>query len=214
MSTVHLEMPQRRFRLAAGLAVACAILQPPMAAAAPDPAARTRHVDPPVALDDFALINQHGDRTRLSDLHGSTTLVFFGFTNCRSVCPPMMQKLKQVDRALADDRGGLTTILVSVDGDRDSPPVMKAFLEPFGAGFAGLTGDPLTVREIAARFSAVFFKGMPHNQAGDYDVEHTSQVYLIDAAGRLRATFYDATVDDMTAATRAVMQERPPASSD
>jgi protein SCO1 len=95
-----------------------------------------------------------------------------------------------------------------VDGERDTPAVMKAFLEPLGPGFLGLTGDPRIVRDIATDFSAVFFKGMPTDAAGGYDVEHTSQVYLVDREGRLRATFYNAPVGDMVAVTRGVLREQ------
>jgi cytochrome oxidase Cu insertion factor (SCO1/SenC/PrrC family) len=63
------------------------------------------------------------------------------------------------------------------------------------------------VRDIAAQFPAVFFKGMPTDSVGGYNVEHTSQVYLVDKGGRLRATFYNAPTDDMIAVTRGVLSE-------
>ena len=84
---------------------------------------------------------------------------------------------------------------------------MQKYLEPFMPGFIGLTGDPRAVRDIAAQFRAVFFKGMPTDSVGGYNVEHTSQIYLVDKAGRLRATFYNAPSDDIIATTRRVMQE-------
>jgi protein SCO1 len=172
------------------------------ASESPGLASRVQFASQPALIPDFALRNQNSDEVRFSQLRGGPLLVFFGFTNCQSVCPPAMQKLRQITRTLNADKVAITTVLISVDGERDSPAVMKAYLEPFMPGFVGLTGDPVLVREIAAGFPAVFFKGIPRNERGDYDVEHTSQVYLVDAQGRLTATFYNATAEEMSAAVR------------
>jgi protein SCO1/2 len=168
---------------------------------------RTRMLDPAVPVDDFALADQEGRAARFSELRGNTVLVFFGFTNCQSVCPAAMQKLRHVRRLLESVESPPIALLVSIDGERDSPEAMKAFLAPFGAGFVGFTGPPAVVRPIAGRFSAVFFKGGQTDTAGGYDVEHTSQVYLVDQEGRMRATFYNASADDMAAVIRRVMPD-------
>jgi protein SCO1/2 len=84
---------------------------------------------------------------------------------------------------------------------------MQVFLEPFGPQFLGLTGAPADVRKVADGYKAVFFKGMPR-PAGGYDVEHTSQVYLVDRAGRLRATFQGAGSEEIASVTRQVLQEK------
>ncbi len=94
-----------------------------------------------------------------------------------------MTKLRQVARALADETAPFTNVLVSVDGERDTPAAMARFLEPFMPGFIGLTGDPTSCASVAGDFSAVFFKGMPTDTKGGYDVEHTPQVYLVDRDG-------------------------------
>jgi protein SCO1/2 len=158
-------------------------------------------------LADFSLTDQDARAFQFSALEGRTVLVFFGFTQCQSVCPPTLQVLRQVYRSLDDDGSELTCMFISVDGARDSPAVLKEYLAPFAPGFIGLTGDPTLVRDIAAGFPAVFFKGMPTDTTGGYDVEHSSQVYLVDGERRLRATFYNASAADMMAATRTVMQE-------
>ena len=130
-------------------------------------------------------------------MQGGLTLVFFGFTNCQTVCPTTLQVLRQARRALEGSKVAPTVVLISVDGERDSPAAMKKYLAPFGRGYIGLTGDPKLVRDIAAQFSAVFFKGAPPDQSGAYQVEHTSQVYLVDRAGKLKATFYGATASEI-----------------
>ena len=101
-------------------------------------------------------------------------------------------------------------VMISVDGERDSPAVMKSFLAPVSPTFIGLTGEPAAVRDIAAQFSAVFFKGAPDGTARGYQVEHTSLIYLADSAGRLRASFVGAPAADIAETVVAVAApERP-----
>jgi len=167
---------------------------------------RVRLATPPVPLADFSLTDQDNKPFKFSRLNGQPKLVFFGFTHCQSVCPPTLQKLREVCRALAKDDGTFRCVMISVDGDRDTPGAMKEYLAPFQPGFIGLTGSPAVVQDIAAQFSAVFFKGMPRAQNG-YDVEHTSQVYLVDAGRQLRATFYNASSDAMIATSRSITKD-------
>jgi protein SCO1/2 len=168
---------------------------------------RVRWTPAPVPLPDFRLTDEHGKAFGLAELRGRTALLFFGFTNCRNVCPATMQVLRQVERSLDDDSGSIVSVFVSVDGARDTPAVLRDYLAPFTPGFIGLTGEPAEVRVLADKLSAVFFRGMPTDDRGGYDVEHTSQIYLIDAQGRLRATFYAAGADAIGAATRQVLGE-------
>jgi len=161
----------------------------------------------PRPIAEFRLTDQASRPFSSNDLVDRTSLVFFGFTNCRSVCPPTVTKLRQVARALTDERMPFTNVLISVDGDRDTPEALARFLQPYSPGFIGLTGKPEIVRQVATEFKAVFFKGMPTDTKGGYDVEHTPQVYLVDRKGRLRATFYNASVEAMVDATRRVMHE-------
>ncbi len=169
---------------------------------------RVQLVSEPRPIASFQLTDQTARPFGSADLIGRTSLVFFGFTNCRSVCPPTVAKMRQVARALVNERAPFSNVLISVDGDRDTPEAMSRFLEPFAPGFIGLTGRPDVVRQVATDFKAVFFKGMPTDTKGGYDVEHTPQVYLLDRAGRVRATFYNASVDAMVAAARTVMEEK------
>jgi protein SCO1/2 len=159
----------------------------------------------PVQLADFELLDQDGRPFRLSQQKGANALVFFGFTHCPDICPTTLYRLKLLTDALRTDGGSTTAvIMISVDGDRDTPAALKAFLAPLSKDFIGLTGDPRTVRTIARNFSAVFFKGLPGDNSGNYLVEHTSQVYLVDARGRLHATFFDASVEQMARTVRSL----------
>jgi protein SCO1/2 len=160
----------------------------------------------PLEIEDFTLTDQEGQAFHFNSLRGRTALVFFGFTHCPSICPAAMFKLKLLSDSLREGGGPLpAVVMISVDGDRDTPAVMKAYLEPLSDRFIGLTGDPKAVRKIAAGFSAVFFKGLPADNSGNYLVEHTSQIYLIDDQGRLHATFLEASVEAMAEVTRATV---------
>ena len=160
----------------------------------------------PAALEDFLLTDQEGRPFHFSNLRGQGTLVFFGFTHCPGICPATMFKLRELVQRQERRQGVVPeVVMISVDGDRDSPAAMKAYLAPLSPRFIGLTGHPKDVRRIARNFSAVFFKGLPGDASGNYQVDHTSQVYLVDGQGRLRATFFDASVDDMTVAIEEIL---------
>lgn len=164
----------------------------------------------PSAIPDFTLTDKQNHPLRFSELRGRDALVFFGFTHCSSICPAAMFKLKLVAESIAKSgQEPPAVVLISVDGERDTPEVMKKYLAGYSESFIGLTGDPKAVRKIAAEFKAVFFKGLPYDNAGNYQVEHTSLVYLVDSQGRIRATFLDAPVESMVETTRQLAAPAP-----
>ena len=203
-------------RIVSVAAVVVAVIGLPTARASQSPTSAGSQVnDPRVLIADeprqiaaFDLTDQASRSFTNEDLRGRTSLVYFGFTNCRNVCPVTATQLRQVARALAGEASPLINVMISVDGERDTPEAMSRFLAPYSPGFVGLTGKPEAVREVATDFKAVFFKGMPIDAKGGYDVEHTPQVYLVDRAGRMRATFYNAAVGSMVDVTRRVMREK------
>lgn len=174
-----------------------------MAQAQVPEAGNTTVVESAVAIGDFELTDQFGKPFRFSSLRGSPTLVFFGFTHCPSICPAAMRDLRLLTETMR--KAGDTVprvVMVSVDGERDTPEAMRAYLEPLSRDFIGLTGDPRLLRDIAARFSAVFFKGLPGDSSGNYDVQHTRMVYLVDGNGVLRASFVSAPLEQMAETIR------------
>lgn len=203
---------RRAIRVACSLIVACPLgAAAPVAAAAAEPAAgRVVVTQPPRPITDFTLTDQDGKPFRLGQLRGKPVLLFFGFTHCPDVCPMTLAKLGVLMHSAEREVQAAALVMVSVDGDRDNPEAMKAYLALALPQCIGLTGDPRTVRRINAQFSGTFFKGLPDRPGGDYLVQHTSQVYLVDAEGRLRATFFDASVDDMRRAIATLGDARPP----
>ena len=197
----------RRWRKSVGAGVLAVLIS--LSTASPGSAqseqGEVRLAPTPLQLADFELLDQDGRPFRFSQRKGQNALIYFGFTHCPDICPATLHKLKLLTDALRQDGGSApAVIMISVDGDRDTPAAMKAYLAPLSKDFIGLTGDVRTVRAIAANFSAVFFKGLPADSSGHYLVEHTSQVYLVDARGRLRATFFDASVERMSRTVRSL----------
>ncbi|WP_405234374.1 SCO family protein [Lentisalinibacter salinarum] len=167
---------------------------------------RVRVLESAPQIGEAELTDQDGESVRLSDLRGKLALVFFGFTNCRNVCPMAMEKLRRLERSGQLVPEDVAYILISVDGERDTPEVMKEFLSTYSPRFIGLTGKPEYVRGIAKEFSAAFFKGHK-DKSGDYQVMHSPQIFLVDPDGRLRAELHDASIEAMVETSLAVLNE-------
>ncbi|HEY7641755.1 MAG TPA: SCO family protein, partial [Steroidobacteraceae bacterium] len=176
------------------------------ATAAAPPPERTLLADPPRAIADFQLTDQNGKTVRLADLRGAPVLVFFGFTHCVDVCPAELHQLRELERQHRAELGKTRIVIISVDGERDGPEAMKTWLTPLSPSFIGLTGRPASVQNIAAGFSAAFYK-VPGQKPGEYSMQHNSQVFLLDAQGRLRATFFNAPLATMAEVTKTVAAE-------
>jgi protein SCO1/2 len=206
-------MARTAIRLGAAVALATAALILARAGAASEPATpaasdRVVLAGTPTPLSDFELTDQDGKALRLSDLRGRPVLIFFGFAHCPDVCPSTLRLLKSAHASMDRAMRRVRIVMISVDGERDTPAVMRAYLAPISKDFIGLTGDPKRVLEIARQFQAIFFKGPPLNAAGDYNMQHTSQIYLVDAGGRLRATFFEPPVETLVKVTSGIASEK------
>ena len=138
------------------------------------------------AIPDFTLLDAEGRTFTRRDLEGTPSLVFFGFTHCPDVCPTTLVKLVQA-RKQAALPGGLRVVFVSVDPQRDTPPVIGQYVRAFDPQFIGLTGDPSSLAELARRFGvAVSRVELP---GGDYTMDHSAVIFLLDADARLVGLF-------------------------
>ena len=187
-----------------GLFAAVLLALSTAALAAPE---RTLLANPSRQLGDFQLLNHESKSVRLSQLRGAPVLLFFGFSNCPAVCPAALEQLRQLEKLHAQELGPTRIVIVSVDGERDTPERLSAWLKPVSKRFLGLTGHPETVRTIASELRAAFYQTPGRNPA-EYLVEHNSQIFLIDAEGKLRATFFNAPVATMAQVTGAVRAGR------
>jgi protein SCO1 len=145
-------------------------------------------IDPPVAAADFTLTDQNGNAFRLSEQRGKTALIFFGFTNCTDICPVTLSQFKQIKQQLGKKADKLEFIFVTVDPERDSPGTIKQYLANFDPAFIGLSGSSEAMQQVWQDYGVYVEKG-PVDGQGNYEVDHPSRVYLVDAQGNWRATY-------------------------
>jgi len=137
----------------------------------------------PVA--DFRLLDISGQPFGRRQLAGAPTLVFFGFTRCPDVCPATLYKLAQIKKRAAIP--GLRVLFISVDPARDTPTALALYVHAFDPQFQGLTGDSQTLARLAANFGVMVNRvELP---GGDYTMDHSAVVFLLNAAGNIAAVF-------------------------
>jgi protein SCO1 len=135
----------------------------------------------------FRLEDQNGKPVSDADMKGRPFLVFFGFTHCPDICPTTLFEMSQVMKALGPDADRTGALFITVDPERDTPGVMKDYLSNFDPHLRGLTGDRVAV-DAAIRAYRVYAKKVPL-QNGDYTMDHTAVVYLMDKDGNFVAPF-------------------------
>ncbi|MEO6836593.1 MAG: SCO family protein [Candidatus Tumulicola sp.] len=152
---------------------------------------------------DFTLVSDAGQSWTLSAHRGRPVLLTFGFTHCSDTCPATLAKLAHLCRHALGTRGaGIEVVMVTVDPRRDTPPVLHAFVSRFDGPIVGLTGSPAQIEAVEAAYH-VWAQSVPGRRGQpNYDVAHSTSIYLIDAGGRVRGLRDD---DDPEAAiARAV----------
>ena len=135
----------------------------------------------------FQLTDQSGKAVTDADMKGKPFLVFFGFTHCPDICPTTLFDMSQLMKELGPDADRAGALFITVDPDRDTPKVMKDYLSNFDPHVRGLTGDPTAIN-AAIRAYRVYAKKVPLEN-GDYTMDHTALVYLMDKNGHFVAPF-------------------------
>lgn len=131
------------------------------------------------------LPDQDGRMRSLADFKGKVVVVFFGYTQCPDVCPTTMAELAEVKRSLGADGAKVQGVFVSVDPERDTPPLLKAYLASFDPTFVALRGSEEQTRAVAKEFKIVYMK-VPGKTPETYTVDHTAASFIYDPQGRLR----------------------------
>ncbi len=144
----------------------------------------------PVAVSPFVLIDQQENEFNRESLLGRWSLLFFGYTFCPDICPTTLSTMKSALGILAQQADPTTpqVLFVSVDPARDTPQVLNTYLNYFDSGFVGLSGDAETIKGFAMQFGAGYVLDEP-DDAGYYQVSHTSSIFLIDPQGNMIASF-------------------------
>jgi protein SCO1 len=134
---------------------------------------------------ELSLTDPDGKRRTLAEFKGKVMVVFFGFTQCPDVCPTTMVELAGVKKALGPAGDDVQGIFVTVDPERDTPELLKAYLDNFGGGFVGLRGSLEETKATAKAFK-VFFGKVPGKTESSYTVDHTAGSFIFDRSGRVR----------------------------
>ena len=132
----------------------------------------------------FQLKDVDGRERSLAEFKGKAVFVFFGFTQCPDVCPTTMAELAEVRKRLGPDGDRIQGVFVSIDPERDSPAVLKAYLAGMDPSFIGLTGTLPQVEAMAREFK-VFFQKVP-TKGDNYTMDHTAGAYVFDPSGQVR----------------------------
>jgi protein SCO1/2 len=147
-------------------------------------ALRAGEYDPPRPAPEFTLAGSDGSEVTLAEHRGKVVLLTFGFTYCAAVCPTTLATLAQARSRLGDKADAVQVIFVTVDPDRDDAAQMSRYLAAFDPSFIGATGEPAALAAVREAYGVTAVK---EGTGPDYAMAHTSSIFLIDRAGRLRA---------------------------
>lgn len=166
-----------------------------------------RSIEPPQPVLDFTLPTHTGAELTLSQLRGQPVLLYFGYTSCPDVCLLTLDDVKTVYADLGAAADEVAYLFVSVDPARDTAEKMARHFDMRQAPFmTGLIGDAGTLRRITPDYNLFYELNDDADQNGFYTVNHTANLYLLDARGRLTTVFpYSTHPDDIVAAIEALL---------
>jgi protein SCO1/2 len=133
----------------------------------------------------FNLTDHNGVTRSLNDFKGKVVVVFFGFTQCPDVCPTALTELAEVKRKLGSQGERLQGIFITVDPERDTEEVLKAYMANFDPSFLALRPTMAQLPEVAKAFK-IYYKKSEGKTAGSYTMDHSAGSYVFDPAGRVR----------------------------
>jgi len=133
----------------------------------------------------LSLSDQDGHTRTLGDFKGKVVVLFFGFTQCPDVCPTTMAELAEVKRALGADGDRVQGVFITIDPERDTAALLKAYLASFDPSFVALRGSVAQTEAVAKEFK-IFFAKVPGKSEGSYTMDHTAASFIFDTQGRVR----------------------------
>jgi protein SCO1/2 len=136
----------------------------------------------------FRLTDQNGKSVSDRDFRGRYMLIYFGYSFCPDVCPTTLQVMADAIGKLGDKAGRITPVFITIDPERDTPKVLKEYMNAFGPNFVGLTGSAAAVKDVEKKYR-VYAEKKPLT-GGNYGMDHSSVLYLMGPDGRL-VTYYD-----------------------
>lgn len=155
----------------------------------------------------LSLPDQDGRQRSLADFKGKVVVLFFGYTQCPDVCPTSLSELAQAKQLLGADGERLQGLFVSVDPERDTPVIMKAYMASFDPTFLALLPTPQQLPALAKSFK-VYYKKVEGRTPTSYTMDHSAGSYVYDASGRLRVYHrYGSGAESLAADIRTLLAE-------
>jgi protein SCO1/2 len=156
---------------------------------------------------DFSLTDADGRRRTMADFKGKVVVLFFGYAQCPDVCPTTMTEMAQVRQQLGKDGDRLQVVFVTVDPERDTAPVMKAYTQAFDPGIVALIPTPEELVALSKDFK-FYYKKVEGSTPTSYSMDHSAASYVYDPAGRLRLYVrYGSGVAPMVADVKALLAQ-------
>jgi protein SCO1 len=135
----------------------------------------------------FTLVDQNGKTVTNTDLEGKWLLVYFGYTHSPDACPTALNNIALALRELGAEKQQVRPVFITVDPERDTSQALKDYVQAFDAPIVALTGSDTAVAQAAKEYRVYYAK---HPEAsGDYSMDHTSIIYVMDPKGRFTASF-------------------------
>ena len=152
---------------------------------------------------DFSLPDADGKTRTIKDFAGKVVVVFFGFTQCPDVCPTTLAEVSAVKKALEKNKVGdgdkLQAVFITIDPERDSAAVLKAYVGNFDSSFIALRAETPEALAAVAKDFKIYYKRSDGKSATAYSMDHTAASYVFDPKGRVRLfTRYGSGVEALT----------------
>lgn len=155
----------------------------------------------------FTLTDETGARVTEADLHGKPSAIFFGFTFCPDVCPTTLFELSGLIDRLGPEADEMNWVFVSVDWERDGPQELQDYLQAFDERIRGFSGTKEEIEAVTEAYK-VFYERVPTEGGGDYTINHTASVYLMDVEGGFVGTLgYGEDADTMLAKLKRLVAD-------
>ena len=133
----------------------------------------------------FNLPDQLGQTRTLADFKGKVVLVFFGFTQCPDFCPTTLSEMAQIKKDLGPLGDKMQAIFISLDPERDTPELLKAYMGNFDPSFVALVPTLDALPALAKDFK-IYYKKVEGAKPANYTLDHSAGTYIYDTEGRLR----------------------------
>ncbi len=158
---------------------------------------------------EFNLTNDLGKPVTAATFHGKVVVLYFGYTHCPDVCPLTLVHLHTVLQKLGKDADDVRVLFVTVDPIRDTVPVLHQYVSAFDPRIVGLTGTQDALAKLAKRYRAFFQRETPKTSTGDYEVTHSSAIYIFDREGRARLLATPGATNDEIFHDLKILVEQP-----